>query len=134
MDEDMSDIFQKLNSILADKETSENLKNILSNYSSSNTSNSNHSQNDEDSSNATSSSNFNSGIPDFDINMILKLKSIMDTMNNSKNDPRANLLQSLKPYLKDSKKEKVDQYIKFLNIAKVIETLDITGGENKKNE
>lgn len=125
MDGDMSDIFQKLNSILADKETSENLKNILNNYSSSNNESSNESIN---------SSNSSSGIPDFDIGTILKLKSVMDTMNNSKNDPRSNLLKSLKPYLKDSKKEKIDQYIKLLNIARVIETLDLTGGEKEKHD
>lgn len=144
MDGDMNDIFQKLNSILSDKETSDNLKNILNNFSSSNNSstesteektNTHTTQNSNNQNNTTqtaSSSNNGSAIPEFDINTIIKLKSIMDNFNNNKNDPRSNLLLSLKPYLADSKKEKVDQYIKFLNLAKVIEVMNpMAGGENK---
>ena len=52
--------------------------------------------------------------PSIDINTILKMKSIMDKMGNSKNDPRANLLLSLKPYLKESRKAKVEQYIRII--------------------
>ena len=188
MDGDMNDIFQKLNSILADKQTSNNLKNILNNFSSSNNSSDSNSQapqaekvsdpkfaqksntsnnSDEFQNNSTnyskhfkgsqnsnsnysnpsggfqnnssnysnnssnSSNNTSSSIPDFDINTILKIKSVMDSLGNNKNDPRANLLLSLKPYLADSKKEKVDQYIKFLSLAKVIEVFNPLGGETK---
>ena len=144
MDGDMNDIFQKLNSILSDKETSDNLKNILNNFSSSNNSstesteektNTHTTQNSNNQNNTTqtsSSSNNGSAIPEFDINTIIKLKSIMDNFNNNKNDPRSNLLLSLKPYLANKKKEKVDQYIKFLNLAKVIEVMNpMAGGENK---
>lgn len=141
MDGDMNDIFQKLNSILADKETSENLKNILNNFSSSNndTTNSNDTTSTySNTSNSTESTqnekNFSPNFSDFDIGTILKIKTIMDNFNNSKNDPRANLLQSLKPYLTDSKKEKVDQYIKFLNLAKVIEVMNPLGGGEVRNE
>ena len=116
MDGDMNDIFQKLNSILSDKETSDNLKNILNNFSSSNNSSTEsteektntHTTQNPNTQNTTtqtsSSSNNGSSIPEFDINTIIKLKSIMDNFNNNKNDPRSNLLLSLKPYLADSKK------------------------------
>lgn len=56
----------------------------------------------------------NGSNPSIDINTILKMKSIMDKMGNSKNDPRANLLLSLKPYLKESRKAKVEQYVRFI--------------------
>ncbi|MBR2744706.1 MAG: hypothetical protein IKE01_05385 [Clostridia bacterium] len=140
MDGDMNDIFQKLNSVLSDKETSDNLKNILNNFSSSEnnendttsaTSSSEHSTDNKDSNRFSGS---NSASPEFDINTILKLKTILDSMNSHKNDPRANLLLSLKPYLAESKKEKVDQYVKFLNLAKVIEVLNPMGGDIKKDE
>lgn len=51
--------------------------------------------------NPNSSANNNSNQNNFnlDMNTILKMKSIMESMNN-KNDPRANLLYSLKPYLR----------------------------------
>ena len=76
----------------------------------------------------------NSGIPEFDLNTILKIKSIMDSLNNSENDSRSNLLLSLKPYLSDHKKDKIDQYVKFLRLAKVFETLNPMGGDSSTNE
>lgn len=138
MDGDMNDIFQKLNSILEDKDMSDNLKNILNNFSSSDNrtenssgsqSSSNNSANNENTNTSSSSNNF-----EFDINTILKIKTIMDSFNNNADDPRSNLLLSLKPYLGDAKKEKIDQYIKFLHFAKVIEVLSPLGGDNTKNE
>ena len=64
-----------------------------------------------------------------DINTILKMKSVMEKLNN-KNDPRYNLLNSLKPYLRDEKKNKIDQYANLLNIAKIAE---IFNSDNKEN-
>lgn len=123
MDEDINNIFQKLNSILSDKNNSDSLKNILDNLSSSSNSST---QTNNDTSEQKSNSDFDNSteIPEFDINTIIKIKSVIDAMNNTKNDKRTNLLLSLKPYLKDSKKEKIDQYIKFLKIANVIEMLN----------
>lgn len=60
------------------------------------------------------------------------MKSIMDKMGNSKNDPRANLLLSLKPYLKESRKSKVEQYVGLLNMTKIIDVLHENGGEKIK--
>ena len=59
------------------------------------------------------------------------MKKIMDAMKNNKDDPRANLLLSLKPYLKNSRQEKVDQYIKLFNMSKVFEVINPLGGDNK---
>ena len=72
-------------------------------------------------------------MPNIDLNTMLKMKSIIDAMNKQQNDPRANLLRSLKPYLKPSRKEKVDQYIKLFSMGKVFEVLNPLGGE-KKND
>lgn len=154
MDGDMNDIFQKINTALEDPNMSNNLKNILSNFSSSDKK-----DNDTENSNSTSKENgsgeykensdshhktnnsssaenrkSNSGIPEFDLNTILKIKSIMDSLNNSENDSRSNLLLSLKPYLSDHKKDKIDQYVKFLRLAKVFETLNPMGGDSSTNE
>lgn len=106
----------------------EMLSNIMSAFGNSNNTNSDN-KNDTSSDNSESSGfNFNN----IDINMLLKMKSIMDKMNNNKNDPRSNLLLSLKPYLKDSRKSKIEQYIQLFNISKVIEALNQDGGENIK--
>ena len=59
----------------------------------------------------------------FDINTILKIKDIMSSMNNQ-NGPRNQLLHSLKPYLEDTKKEKLEQYIKIANLLSVLDSFD----------
>ena len=64
-------------------------------------------------SNENRNNNENTFVPEFDINMIMKMKTIMDSMKTNKNDPRANLLKSLKPYLNKNRKNKVDQYIQL---------------------
>ena len=52
---------------------------------------------------------------------------------NQKNDPRSNLLASLKPYLRDGKKEKLDNYINLLNMSKIAETLKNTQTNTNKD-
>ena len=84
-------------------------------------------------SNSDSKKNNDSSSFNIDINTMLKMKSIIDAMNNQKDDPRANLLKSLKPYLKESRKEKVDQYIKIFSMEKVFELFNPLGGD-KKND
>ena len=69
--------------------------------------------------------------PNLDIGTILKIKSIMDKMNNPTHDPRSNLLLSLKPYLKPSRKEKIDQYIKIFNITQLFQDLNLNNGGEK---
>lgn len=66
----------------------------------------------------------------FDMGTILKMKSAMEKMN-QKDDPRSNLLKSLKPYLKESRKEKIDQYITLFSMGKVMEIFKETGGGSK---
>lgn len=76
----------------------------------------------------TSSNSFN--FNNIDINTIMKMKSIMEKMNSS-NDPRSNLLHSLKPYLRESKQNKLDQYASLMNIAKIAEIFKNEEKENK---
>ena len=129
MNEDMSDMIKNLSNMLNSKDMPDDIKNIINNFSSNNKN-----SNAEDISSAnkhstnTSSSESNS---DIDIGMILKMKKIMDSMKNNKDDPRANLLLSLKPYLKNSRQEKVEQYIKLFNMSKVFEVINPLGGDNK---
>lgn len=59
-----------------------------------------------------------------DVDTILKIKNIISKMNQNKNCPRNKLLHSLEPYLKDDKKEKLEQYIKIANLLSVMEDLD----------
>lgn len=139
--EDMSDIMQKLSSMINSSNTDENSKytndDVSSNSNQFNMDNLkefiNNFQNSsqEDNTNINDDSN-NSNNFNFDINTMMKMKSIMDKMNSSRNDPRSNLLQSLKPYLNDNRKERLDQYMQFLNISKVLEAFNSEGGVNSK--
>ena len=58
---------------------------------------------------------------------------MIDSINSNKNDPRSNLLLSLKPYLKESRKKKVDQYVKLFGLSKAFETCNNLGGDNKND-
>lgn len=107
---------------------SQNSSNSNSN-SNSNNSNSNSNSNSSNQNNNTSSNFDFSGI---DMNTILNMKSVMDKMNNS-NDPRSNLLSSLKPYLRDSKKEKLDQYSNLLKMANIAELMKNDKKEHNNN-
>lgn len=80
-------------------------------------------------SNNSSHSNNNFDFSQIDMNTILKMKSVMEKLNTS-NDPRSNLLYSLKPYLREEKKGKLDQYANLLNVAKIA---DIFKDDNKEN-
>ena len=94
------------------------------NYNASNSQNSYNNQNQE-------TNNFDlSGI---DMNTIMKMSSVLGKMKNSKDDPRANLLNSLKPYLRDSKKGKLDNYMNLLNVTKIAEIMKDNNKENNNN-
>lgn len=54
-----------------------------------------------------------------DVETMMKLMKVMKNMNES--SPSKNLLKSLKPFLNDSRKQKVDQYINLLGITRVFE-------------
>lgn len=117
--EDMSELFSKFSNMVNEGNIPDEMKNILSSLSS----NSNENDKNQDSDSAGPSSN-----QSIDFETIMKMKSIMEKMNN-KNDPRSNLLLSLKPYLKESRKEKIDQYIKLFGMSKVLEMFN--NSENK---
>ena len=128
---DMSNIMNQINNMIKNNEIPDDIKNMINNFSNS-SSNSNSTSNTSNSNNNSSEDN-TSSTPDIDINTILKMKQIMDSMNSNKDDPRTNLLMSLKPYLKESRKEKVDQYVKLFGLGKAFEVFGALGGENKKN-
>ena len=80
----------------------QNFSKMMSNQNDSKNINYNNSNNNSIGSNSQNQ-NFNNLNPE----MIMKLSSAINEMNN-KNDSRANLLYSLKPYLRDSRKDKTN--------------------------
>lgn len=106
---------------------------MIQNFSSMMNNQNNNQNNTQNTSNASHTTNTNSGNNNFDfsqidMNTILKMKSVMEKLNTS-NDPRSNLLYSLKPYLREEKKGKLDQYANLLNVAKIADILK----DNKEN-
>ena len=85
----------------------------------------NNTQNNQEN-NATENSN-SSGI---DIETMMKLQNIMSKMKSFNNDDdMSKLLLSLKPYLRNEKKEKVDEYIKLIKMGKMTQAFDLFGGD-----
>ncbi len=129
--EDMSEVVKNLSSMLNSNNIPDNVKELLNNFQSSNGNVSNSNDNNKDISSNTSSTTDtqNSGI---DMDTILKISKIVSKMNNTQNDARANLLLSLKPYLKESRRNKVEQYVKLLNMSKVLEVISPNDNEKVK--
>ena len=118
--DDMSELLKQFSSIVEKDGIPDNVKDIINNL--------NTNSSEKEPSNSTEKNN--SSFEGIDIATLLKIKSIMDGINN-KDDPRTNLLLSLKPYLKENKKSKIDQYIQFLSMSKVFEALKNSGGNLK---
>lgn len=116
-DTDMNNMMNQLNQMFQNNDFPDDIKNLLNNLKSSS---------DSENTSKETSDNNDAGI---DINTILKIKKVMDSMNSNKDDPRSNLLLSLKPYLKESRRKKVDQYIQLFGIGKAFEIMNSLGGD-----
>lgn len=123
MSEDMSDIMSKLSSMLNSDNIPDNLKSMLGNLKNTSTEETSRENNSNGSEQSSASSS-----PGIDFETLLKMQSIIGKLN-TKDDPRSNLLLSLKPYLKPSRKDKVEQYIKLFNMSKVMDVLKPDGGD-----
>ena len=110
------------------QDNSANTENMQSNVETQhNSAQKNSSQNE----NSNSANNFD--FSNIDMDTIMKFSSVFGKMKNSKNDPRANHLNSLKPYLRDEKKGKIDQYMNLLNVSKIAEIMKDNNKENNNN-
>jgi hypothetical protein len=103
---------------------------MIQNFSSMMSQNKERNSNDNVNNSSNNTNNFD--FSQIDMNTILKMKSIMEKLN-STNDPRSNLLYSLKPYLREEKKEKLDQYANLLNVAKIADILKDNNKESPHN-
>lgn len=112
-----SDTQKTLNNMLSQvsPEMLNNLSSILKSSDNNSSQNSNFSNN--------SSNNFN-----IDPSTIVKMTSIINNIN-AKDNPGNNLLHSLKPYLRNSRKSKIDQYSNLLNLTKIADAI-----KNEKKE
>lgn len=124
----------------------QNLANMLSNsnnnqksnlQSENNNTSNNNSSNSDNYKNSTAifnnlfeNKNTSSSTGNLDFDTILKMKSILEKINN-KNNPRNNLLYSLKPYLRESRQKKLDQYVNLLSISEITSLFKKEKGDEK---
>lgn len=109
MDDNISELIGKFSNIL--KEKNIDLNEIT--------------KNEQTSSESLANSDFS-----IDLETILKIKNIIQKINQNDCSPRNAVLQSLKPYLKTEKKEKLDKYIKIANLLTILEDQNIDIGFN----
>ena len=109
MNEDFSEIINKFSEIL--KEKNIDMSNVTGGVSS---------ETSPDCKVENNSNDFS-----LDIETILKIKDIISKLNSCKDSPRNHLLYSLKPYLQNEKKEKLDKYIQIANLLNVMENMDL---------
>ena len=127
MADDLSDLINSFKNMADNGNVPNNIKEILTKMN-------NNSTNSETSNvnNSTNGNNVNENNYNIDVETMLKMKSIINSMN-KKDDPRANLLYSLKPYLRESRKDKLDQYINLLNMTKIADIMKNDGKESNNN-
>lgn len=124
----MNNIFQNFSKMMNNKDIPNNMKNIMNNMQKQ----TNSKEATNNTANASSATNDISNMfGNIDIGTIMKIQKIMQSMNDSKMDDRTNLLLSLKPYVKESRKKKVDQYVQLMKMERVFESMYPLGGENK---
>ena len=75
----------------------------------------------------TNSENFTSSI---DIETIMKMKTIMEALNKN-NENRSNLIYSIKPYLRESRQKKIDQYVNLFKITSITNLFKNEKGDEK---
>ncbi len=142
MNENMSEMINNFSKMMNNQDMSDNMKNFFNsinnttnNENPSNMSNNNNSDdnsnNSTDNTNSRDSSNTNNIFGNIDMSTIIKMQQIMNSLNDKQNDSRTNLLLSLKPYLKEHRKKKVDQYIQLMKMGKIFEMMNPLGGDNK---
>lgn len=108
----------------------QNFSKILSNQGENQNSNNPNNQVKKEEQNESKTENSTFDFSNLDMNTVIKMSSAINKMKDTKNDPRANLLNSLKPYLRDSKKGQLDNYMNLLNVAKIAEIMK----DNNKGE
>lgn len=128
-DNNMNDLLKKAQEMINNNQVPDSIKEMMKNMNSSNT---------ESSVSNTSSENTinnSSNIPNFDPQTINQIKNIMgsfnSTNNNYNNDDMSRLLLALKPYLRDKKQGKIDNYINLIKMGKMAKLFDLMGGDSK---
>lgn len=115
MDEDKSQVLNTLISSIQEKlnkkssEDNSNLSSLMNNF------------------NFEKEENSSSSQEGIDPSLLLKLSKIMSKMNS--NSPQKELLLSLKPFLRKSRQDKMENYITILNVISILESFKDKGSD-----
>ena len=71
---------------------------------------------------SNSSKNFNNNLNPDNIQKMLQMATAVS--NQTSDDDMSKLLFALKPYLRNEKKEKIDEYIKLIKMGKIAKLID----------
>ena len=83
-------------------------------------------------SNNSSNDNNSQDFPNIDVETMMRIQNIMSKMKSAdSNDDMSKLLISLKPYLRNEKKGKIDEYIKLIRMGKMTQMFESFGGDKK---
>ncbi len=128
-DNNMNDLLKKAQEMINNNQVPDSIKEMMKNMNSSNT------ESSVSNTNSENTINNSSNIPNFDPQTINQIKNIMgsfnSTNNNYNNDDMSRLLLALKPYLRDKKQGKIDNYINLIKMGKMAKLFDLMGGDSK---
>lgn len=124
MANDMNSAMDALKGILGDG-AEDKIRSVMSSLSSSTPEqgSQNFAQSDSDNNQNTAMSVPNStsntvGLNADSLQYMMRMKSIIDDMSNT-NDPRSNLLMSLKPYMRGTRRRGIDNAVKIMSLTKL---------------
>lgn len=109
-DNNMNDLLKKAQEMINNNQVPDQIKEMMQNMGS------------------TPTSNQSSSI---DPAMLSKVQKIASNFSSNSNDDMSQLLLALKPYLRDKKQNKVDDYINLLKMGKMAKLFDLMGGDSK---
>ena len=118
-DNELNEMIKKAKSMINNNEVPDNIKNVINSL---NNSQVNNTQNND------SFSEKNTNISNINMN---NLMGLINNIQNSSDDNMSKLLLSLKPYLRDTKKEKIDDYIKLIQVGKFTKVMEDLNKNNK---
>ncbi len=127
---DFSKGIEQLQEMLSTKEGEEQIQNILGSLmgSASDTSA------DESNPSTTNTDSEQGGLGGIlsglgNIDTLMKIQKVMNTVSSTKDSAAANFLQALKPYLSKERRNKVDQAAKLITVTKALKAFKELGGD-----
>lgn len=119
---DLSGAMEQLQNMLSTEDGQNNLKAMVSQFAGGAADTGESGSGQEQTS---SNGNFDFSNPE----MLMKIQALMSAMQSQANSSDAQFLNALRPYLKESRRSKLDQATKLLSMAKAFQLMQKANGE-----